>query len=143
MGVFIVSASILLVAGIISIVISLILKKEFKRKVEDCVCEVQADVIDFSYIRNRDESYWIPTYGYYFEGVWRKVKGKVGVQANKLRVGQSLKIYVNPKNEDEIYVPEEGEKDIINILFAVGCILIFVSVLLITLIVLGIFSEVH
>lgn len=141
MGVFIASTFIFLIVGIAFIVLSLILKKEIKRKVEECVCEVQADVVDFNIIRNRNESYWVPTYGYYFNGVWRKKKGKVGVQANKFRVGQSLKIYINPKNEDEIYVPEEGEKDIINITFAVGCILIFVFVLLITLIGLGVFSR--
>lgn len=61
----------------------------------------------YQYSGDRHSSY--PVYEYYVNGINIRRRGNVGIKEDDFYPGQTVELYYNPENPDEIYVPQEAE----------------------------------
>lgn len=121
------------ILGIIFYFISKIGKKHLEKKQKNCNILKEATIVevkreDFDSFRPTDSFItYYPIYQYEKDNKVIKRIGNVGNKKEKYPIGKTVQIYINPNNDNDIYVPSENAENIFNIFKITGTILITVS----------------
>ena len=103
--------------GIAILLCGWVSRKRYLEKIKACSMAVKAEVVRVEcedqirmYYSNEDavSRYYLLTFRYYIGDEWYEVKSKVGGGYDEYRVGDIIKIYVNPYVPTEIFIPVTG-----------------------------------
>lgn len=93
------------------------------------VVKVQSREIGSSVGNPVSTSYsWYFTYSYEVDGNIIETESKIGSSSKCFEKGEKVKLFFNPNNSKQIYVPDDKTSSLGNILKTIGIILAFVEV---------------
>lgn len=124
-------------SGVVILICGWASRKRYLKKSRICSMAVKAEVVRVEcddqirmYYSNEDaiSRYYLPTFRYYIGDEWYEVKSKVGGGYDEYRVGDIIKIYVNPYVPTEIFIPVTGGL-IYYTLFMIGTMFIVMSLI--------------
>ncbi len=71
---------------------------------------------------------WVPSYEFYAGGQTITVRGSVGQEKGRMKVGQTVTIYYNAKNPSRIYVPDERTGTLSLLLGGIGALFLVIGI---------------
>ena len=96
----------------------------FNAKKKACTYKTTATIINIQKERiSRSDDYnytWYPTYEYYANGTRMEKKSNIGVGKNTFEKGQTVDLYFNPDNSDQVYVPSEKAESLVTVFRILG-----------------------
>lgn len=134
--------SVFIFIGVAILLCGVYARKRFKNKCRSCSMAVNAKVTRLNYIDqmrinySSDEmstGYYLPTFRYYIGEEWYEVESSLGNGNPDYKVGDVIKIWVNPYNPTEIFVPVDSGL-MYYTLFLIGTLFIVMSVFVFILI---------
>ena len=131
MGRLIVFAVVLLLflMGSVFLIVSVVMGKKHRHRVENCTCKIKARVIEMRKMTSRDHhstptTSWFPVYEYYVGKQRIEKQSSFGQGKQIFYDGQIVDLFYNPSNWNEYYVPEEKTEKMKWIMGFVGSVLL-------------------
>jgi hypothetical protein len=76
---------------------------------------------------------WYPIYEYSIDGIKIRKRSRIGNATELFYIGQKISMYVNPKNVNEFYCPEEKTILVVKVFAVIGVLLLLYLVVLLVL----------